>query len=112
TPTGPSKKPWQPCAPAAMSSPSPSGTRAMGRAPTSLALALLGGLAAALLSATPAAAQQAQPTIVGIGVTGCVNVGDRVTVRGSGFGRAGGKALVLRDPNTSVELPVSNWTDR
>jgi hypothetical protein len=84
----------------------------MGRAPTSLALALLGGLAAAFLSAPPAAGQQAQPTIVGIGVVGCVNVGDRVTVRGSGFGRAGGKALVLRDPNTSVELPVTNWTDR
>lgn len=81
-------------------------------APTSGALALLGWLAAALLPAPPAAAQQAQPTIVGIGVTGCVNFGDRVTVRGSGFGRAGGKALVLRDPNTAVELPVSNWTDR
>lgn len=84
----------------------------MGRAPTYRALALLGWLAAALLPAPPAAAQQAQPTIVGIGIVGCVNYGDRVTVRGSGFGRAGGKALVLRDPNASVELPVSNWTDR
>ena len=85
----------------------------MGRAPAYRALALLGSLATALLSMpAPAAAQQAQPTIVGIGVTGCVNFGDRITVRGSGFGRAGGKALILRDPNTAVELPVSTWTDR
>lgn len=84
----------------------------MRRAPSYRALALLAWLAAALIPAPPAGAQQAQPTIIGIGVAGCVNVGDRVTVRGSGFGRAGGKALMLRDANASVELPVSNWTDR
>jgi hypothetical protein len=72
-------------------------------------LALLGCLLVA--TGTPAAAQQAQPTIAGVSVSGCVNLGDRITVRGSGFGRAGGRALMLRDPNVAVELPVSNWTD-
>jgi len=85
----------------------------MGGAPTYRALALLGCLVAALLTQQgSAAAQQAAPTIVGVGVTGCVNFGDRITVRGAGFGRAGGRALMLRDPNVAVELPVSNWTDR
>ena len=85
----------------------------MGSAPSYRALALLACLVAALLMELgPAAAQQAAPTIVGVGVTGCVNFGDRITVRGAGFGRAGGRALMLRDPNVAVELPVSNWTDR
>jgi hypothetical protein len=85
----------------------------MGGAPSYRAFALLGCLVAALLMQQgAAAAQQAAPTIVGVGVTGCVNFGDRITVRGAGFGRAGGRALMLRDPNVAVELPVSNWTDR
>ena len=89
----------------------------MRAAPIHRALALLCCLAAAPLLTAPAAAQQtttqqATPNIVGIGVTGCVDFGDRITVRGSGFGRAGGRALVLADANARVELPVSNWTDR
>ncbi len=84
----------------------------MRAAPIHRALVLLCCLVAAPLLATTAAAQQAAPKIVGIGVTGCVDFGDRITVRGSGFGRAGGRALMLRAPNVSVELPVTNWTDR
>ena len=88
----------------------------MSAARSPCALALLCCLVAAAFAAaaprTAEAQQAAPPTIVGIGVVGCVNFGDRITVRGSGFGRAGGRALMLRDPNVSVELPVSNWTDR
>ena len=84
----------------------------MRAAPIHRALALLCCLVVAPLLATAAVAQQAAPKIVGIGVTGCVDVGDRITVRGSGFGRAGGRALMLRAPNVGVELPVTNWTDR
>ncbi|MGF1632072.1 MAG: S8 family serine peptidase [Kiloniellaceae bacterium] len=79
------------------------------------AFALLCCLVAAAFAAAPQAAEAQQappPSIVGIGVVGCVDFGDRITVRGSGFGRAGGRALMLRDPNVGVELPVSNWTDR
>lgn len=79
----------------------------MAAAPAVRALALLGWLLAA-----PAAAQQAQPTIVGVGISGCIEFGERITVRGGGLGRAAGRALMLRDPNIAVELPVSSWTDR
>lgn len=81
-------------------------------APIHRALALLCCLLVAPFLAVSAAAQQAAPVIVGIGVTGCVDFGDRITVRGSGLGRAGGRALVLADANVKVELPVTNWTDR
>lgn len=89
----------------------------MRAAPIHRALALLCCLAPLLLATAAVQAQQSTtppdgPRIVGIGVTGCIEFGDRITVRGSGFGRAGGRALILRDPNASVELPVSNWTDR
>jgi hypothetical protein len=83
------------------------------RVPALLCCLLAAALAVAAAAPKSAAAQQAAPpTIVGIGVVGCVNFGDRIAVRGSGFGRAGGRALMLRDPNVGVELPVSNWTDR
>jgi len=60
-----------------------------------------------------AAAQESrQPRVDGVSVVGCLDYGARIVVRGSGFGRAGGRALVLRDPDASVELPVARWTDR
>ncbi|MEQ8357654.1 MAG: S8 family serine peptidase [Kiloniellaceae bacterium] len=77
------------------------------------ALPALCWLLVVAFSAAEAPAQQApKPSILGIGVIGCVDFGARIVVRGSGFGRAGGRAVMLRDPNASVELPVGNWTDR
>ncbi|MGD1879109.1 MAG: S8 family serine peptidase [Kiloniellaceae bacterium] len=81
-------------------------------------VSLLGGfavaatMAAALLAPRAVEAQEApKPVIVGIGITGCVDYGDSLKVRGRKLGRAGGRILVLRDPNVVVALPVSSWTD-
>ena len=80
---------------------------------------LLGSLLAAALTVlvcAPAAsvAQQSKaqtPVIMGIGITGCVDYGDKLKVRGRGLGRAAGRILVLRDPNVAVALPVSSWNN-
>ncbi len=88
---------------------------------TRLRGSLLGGLLAAALAvllpaqntaqaqATPTAAQ---PVIMGIGLTGCVDFGATLKVRGRNLGRAAGRLLVIRDPNVSVALPVSSWNNR
>ncbi|MEO3429933.1 S8 family serine peptidase [Pelagibius sp. CAU 1746] len=82
---------------------------------------LLGGLVAVALAVllpaqNPAKAQAAtttaQPVIMGIGLTGCVDFGDTLKVRGRNLGRAAGRLLVIRDPNVSVALPVSSWNNR
>ncbi|WP_299622656.1 S8 family serine peptidase [Pelagibius sp.] len=70
-----------------------------------------------ILWAATAGLAQAQssrtaPQILGVGASACLNVGDRVTVKGTNFGRAGGKALVLKDANSRVALTVSSWSDR
>ena len=52
------------------------------------------------------------PRILGVGVMGCIEPGDRISVKGSNFGRAGGKALVLKDSSVRVELPISSWSER
>lgn len=96
----------------------------MAAARTCLLAYLCGGLLAAalvssLLAALPAGAQtlrtpqaDQRPEIVSIGLTGCVSPGDRLSIRGRNLGPAAGRQLVLRDPNASVALPVSSWTNR
>ncbi|NIA67163.1 S8 family serine peptidase [Pelagibius litoralis] len=82
------------------------------------ALRFAGFLAVALSLATTATAQNTThdprnaPRITGIGVISCVEPGDRIVVKGSNFGRAGGKSLILKDSYVRVELPVTRWTDR
>lgn len=83
---------------------------------------LLGGLLAVVLAAILPAQNTAyaqastsaaqQPVIMGIGLTGCVDFGDSLKVRGRNLGRAAGRLLVIRDPNVSVALPVSSWNNR
>ncbi|WP_420348444.1 S8 family serine peptidase [Pelagibius sp.] len=75
-------------------------------------VALLFGLADTAAAQVPTTDQGAAPRITGIGVVRCVEPGDRIAVRGSNFGRAGGKSLIMRDSAHRVELPITRWTDR
>ena len=76
---------------------------------------LAAGLALLSLGAAGQVAQAAeqprQAIIAGIGVTGCIDYGDKLKVRGRNLGRPAGRLLVLRDPNTVVALPVSSWNN-
>lgn len=69
-------------------------------------------LSAAASAQTSASDPRNPPRILGVGVMGCVEPGDRISVKGSNFGRAGGKSLILKDSYARVELPITRWTDR
>ncbi len=74
-------------------------------------VALMLGLADTAAAQVSTTDQGAAPRITGVGVVRCVEPGDRIVVRGSNFGRAGGKSLIMRDSAHRVDLPITYWND-